>query len=348
MRSKQVFLPWIGLLALCMAACGMVEPTGNAADTGGIVVLGALSAPGDIRCVRLRFAGSREVTVDLVPDGNADTRVAGLPTGQVVLSGSAFAGDCAGDPAWTADSLTLTLVAGTPVPAHLSFHRNGIAIVTADFEGASVFSSGDATSSVDLGFAGFPDFSSAMTIEAWVYLRGQHLPEWTSIFNKWTDGGEDKWLALDGNGLPTFGAWKGDPSDYIRATGTEPLAVGRWHHIAGVFDGREARIYVDGALVGAETDEGLIANDVGRAYIGAHPARPYRGIDGGVAEVRVSSTAVYSAAFTPPAHLSNDAATVGLWRLDQGPVTTVIDLAGHGIDGTVSAGASWVDLPGRP
>lgn len=340
----------IPLLAV-LCGVGACQSPGAADERGGadgVIVFGALSAPAAVRCVRLHFAGSRDMTVDVVPDGTSETRVEGLPTGHVILTGAAYGAACGSESAWVADPVELLLSAGIPVPAHLTFRRNGIAIVSADFDDLSVFSTGDTQSTIDLGAATFPMFSTAMTIEAWVFVRAHQLPAWTSIFNKWAAGGEDKWLALDGTGAATFGAWKGDTDDYIRATAATPLTTSQWHHLAGVFDGAEARIYVDGALAGSELDAGAIANDVGRAYIGAHPVRPYRGIDGGIAEVRVSSAAKYSAAFAPAVHLAAEPDTVGLWRLDQGPVTTAVDLSGHGIDGVVSASATWTEFPSRP
>lgn len=60
---------------------------------------------------------------------------------------------------------------------------------------------------------------------------------------------------LVSNGEPAFSVFIGD--SYLTAKAREVrLEPQRWHHVAGVYDGREARLYLDGKLVAAAARQG--------------------------------------------------------------------------------------------
>lgn len=135
-RSRQRGIGCLAGLAILATATMMAGCEGGEnADTRdmGIARI-ALMAPSGVSNVELRIQGGRLVTKCVPINGQTTTRLDGLPTGQVVFSGAAYAGACgAGDPLWMADPVTVTLRAGQPTDLTIVFRKNGIATVTANF-----------------------------------------------------------------------------------------------------------------------------------------------------------------------------------------------------------------------
>lgn len=116
-------------------AAGCAGPEGAAgSDDVGVVRL-QLTAPSGVGCIRTGFAGAvREVTKDVTVSGEVSTRLDGLPTGSLTISGAAYAGACGvGDPLWLADPLTVVLRAGQPTDVRIVFRKNGIAVISTSF-----------------------------------------------------------------------------------------------------------------------------------------------------------------------------------------------------------------------
>ena len=92
------------------------------------------------------------------------------------------------------------------------------------------------------------------TVSAWVVL--EEKMEWGSIFGCLQDNGgfEKGWLVGTRKGAPciavaSVGSDDGDGMmTYLE--GDQTMDLGQWHHIAGSYDGKAMRIYLDGQLVG--------------------------------------------------------------------------------------------------
>jgi hypothetical protein len=128
-------------------------------------------------------------------------------------------------------------------------------------------------------------------------------------------------------------------------SGTVTAVPGVWQHVAGVYDGSEIRIYVDGTLAGTTTyNAGSFY--VGAIRLGAEGALPgVNFLDGALAEVRVSSIARYTSDFTPAVYLADDADTVALYHLDDGAGATAADTSANNDDmvfGAPTADPTWV------
>src|SRR6185436_2514051 len=85
-----------------------------------------------------------------------------------------------------------------------------------------------------------------------------------------------------------------------------PLDVERWVHLAGVMDGRELRLYVDGKVQQQRLAAPALAafGEKLQLVVGADAVRPKnRGsyFRGRLDELRISKTARYSDNFTPAA-----------------------------------------------
>lgn len=130
------------------------------------------------------------------------------------------------------------------------------------------------------------------------------------------------------------------------------LVPGRWTHLAGVFDGEELRLYVDGTCVAREEARGSRTPNPHAFWVGADPDRsgaPTDFLEGSVDEVRISVGARYGdATFTPPRALEPDADTRLLlsFGCDLGPF--VIDRSGHGAHGHRRGDAHCVPGAGIP
>jgi len=121
------------------------------------------------------------------------------------------------------------------------------------------------------------------------------------------------------NGRPSFSILIGPR--YLEAAPSEPmLETGRWYHVAGVYDGEEARLYVDGDLVASAARKGPRRTNALPFIVGADVdgrGNPVSFFDGRIDEVRISTAARYrSERFDPPLRHEPDPQTALLLHLD--------------------------------
>lgn len=69
---------------------------------------------------------------------------------------------------------------------------------------------------------------------------------------------------------------------------------GAWHHVAGVFDGTEGRLHIDGILDDSEYLSGTIATNNEPMWIGANPECPGQNWNGAIRDVRIYDCALGS------------------------------------------------------
>jgi len=152
------------------------------------------------------------------------------------------------------------------------------------------------------------------TLETWT--RGTTYGGRRGLVTK-TEQSEYGIFASDG--VPSFIVYL--EGAYRIATADEPLLhPGRWHHVAGVFDGEEVRLYVDGSLIARSTGTGerklntlplMIGGDVAA---NGHPTSHH---SGAMDEVRLSVGARYAGeSFTPARRHESDEDTLLLLHAD--------------------------------
>jgi len=107
---------------------------------------------------------------------------------------------------------------------------------------------------------------------------------------------------------------------YVSPKASEKLPLNQWAHVAGVFDGQKAKLYVNGKLVSELDGSGQRATNQLPLYIGADPdgtGSPTRQFAGKLDEIRVSLGARYMADFSPKLRHTTDDNTVLLLHLDR-------------------------------
>jgi Concanavalin A-like lectin/glucanases superfamily/Galactose oxidase-like, Early set domain/Bacterial Ig domain len=131
------------------------------------------------------------------------------------------------------------------------------------------------------------DFTTAMTIEAWV--RPRSLVTWRSVILK--ERGSHLSYALYANSntnTPTGHVYIGGDRS---ARGTSQIPLNSWSHLAVTYNGAALRLFVNGTQVGSRTQTGSIAASTGSLRIGANTVWP-EWFDGVVDEVRLYNRAL--------------------------------------------------------
>lgn len=103
------------------------------------------------------------------------------------------------------------------------------------------------------------------TIEAWVKPESLVASDrGPMVVSKYGGNWKGYMLLLEGNtGRPSLHI--ATPQKEISATSSEALEVGKWYHIVGTYDGKMARIYVNGVLRGSAEAE--LTQDIGTSLM---------------------------------------------------------------------------------
>lgn len=173
-----------------------------------------------------------------------------------------------------------------------------------------------------------------LTLECW--FKARRYGDRTGLLAK-TENSE--YGIFVSKGIPSFSIFLDDR--YAEAKTALPvLEPDRWYHIAGVYDGQQVRLYIDGMLVSQTERSGVRRTNGFDLMVGAdvdRNGRPMSHFDGWIDGVRLSSVARYSGeTFTPAARLTPDAQThlllnmdarQAIWLYDESPVAAHATLA---------------------
>lgn len=184
------------------------------------------------------------------------------------------------------------------------------------------------------------NLSGPLTVEAWIKTDStaqQGIVErygWLST----DDGGYA--LRIEQGRLRFYTIRNANAYDFVE--GATAISTGVWHHVAGVFDGSELRVYLDGREDGAKASTVAPAPGTQSLKIGARGNDAGTRFNGLIDEVRVSAGVEYAGDFT--AMSIRDAASAfvdpndgqrGVWLFDG----TAKDAADNDNDGTLMGGA---------
>ncbi|MED5587197.1 MAG: DUF1592 domain-containing protein [Verrucomicrobiota bacterium] len=163
--------------------------------------------------------------------------------------------------------------------------------------------------------------STGLTLSAWI-RPSKTTEKWQTIVRR-----EDSWrrqlLAIGGTG-GTWGIWMGAGIEgrYVEfGAPVKPgvLGDGKWHHVAGTFDGRQMTLYVDGKQVGRKAIVGqLYTRSTGPMQIGSYREgdEPFHG---DINDVRLFRSGLNASQIEEIATGSQDIAKeemVGSWKRD--------------------------------
>jgi YD repeat-containing protein len=191
------------------------------------------------------------------------------------------------------------------------------------------------------------NITGAITLEAWIkYTANQAQQAIIERYGVSYSGNGGYALRLTAQGYILFGTLD-DAAYGDSITGNSQVSTGQWHHVAGVFDGTQMRVYLDGTQDGSKssthapvsgTSDLMIGISGGQAYV-----FPFNGL---IDEARVSTGAIYTSNFTPSAHLTAGTSTKGLWKFDG---QTTNDSSTYANNGTLNGGATYsTDVPSGP
>jgi hypothetical protein len=190
---------------------------------------------------------------------------------------------------------------------------------------------------VELGSESSFDVTTAVTIEAWVWLaqRPTQAPKWESIVTK----GTSAWAVTrySNQQRVTFRTHNGlEINDLVCPV---ELANETWYHVAAVFDGASKYFYLNGELTTSRAYAGPIATNDFKVLIGATDGVAGRGFNGQMDTVRVWNIARSGEAIAASFHresMGTEAGLIGEWRFNEAVASTsVLDSSANEINGTV-------------
>lgn len=169
--------------------------------------------------------------------------------------------------------------------------------------------------------------------------------------NTWFLGHDDgagshfKWMLGYGNqGAPTitdrgmFFAFTSDNRGYRVVWGNFAVSDNEWYHVAATRHGNVMSVWVNGNLIAQDQTWNNIIDDANGAvtFGTAEPPYFYQGM---MRDISISRVSRYNAPFIPTTPM-NDSDTTGLWHMDEGSGTAVMDSSNNHFNGT-TMNASW-------
>ena len=110
-----------------------------------------------------------------------------------------------------------------------------------------------------------------ITVEGWVKLNSignyQIVLSREALGQAGTGGGYR--LTISNTGKVQLDLFQSH-NTYVRVIGTTTATTGVWHHVAGVFDGSQMRVYLDGVMDGSVSTTSGPASGTGAFYVGRH------------------------------------------------------------------------------
>lgn len=193
----------------------------------------------------------------------------------------------------------------------------------------------------DVGDNNNLDITGNLTVEAWV--KAGAVTGITTITAKWDTASVDErsYRLFLQNGTPVFAvSSNGTGETYVYSSSN--VSTSTWNHIAGVYDGSNIYIFVNGTLYGTVAYSSGINSGAANFTVGAQNSDLY--LTGDVDELRVSNSARYTSSFTPPAeNFVTDANTALLVHASHSDYQTVaIDASGNNLNLISNNGAAFI------
>jgi Concanavalin A-like lectin/glucanases superfamily len=186
------------------------------------------------------------------------------------------------------------------------------------------------------------DFAGPFTVEAWVRVTGAAGNTGTGLANHGSIANMNGWaleLAVASD-KPEFHLFTtaNNVTHHQIATSNQALAVNRWTHVAGQYDGGTIRIFVDGVQTASTAVTGT------PLYQPNTPLLFGDRLPGYIDELRVSAINRYAAGFQPLNTFAKDPDTTRLYHFDAPSNTVTLDVINNA-DANLAGGATVGQSP---
>ena len=178
------------------------------------------------------------------------------------------------------------------------------------------------------------DFTTAMSVAVWVNVTNFDVAEQAIVTKGDTAWRLERNAGTDGVQFTVAGL-----SSNTVVQGSISVNDDNWHHVAGVYDGSDLLLYVDGQLDNSVTATGTMDTNGSSVYFGANAGVAGREFNG-----RMDDVYIYDTALTPAAVLAlAQQSQLGWWKLDETTGTSANDQSAYANDGTLTnmAGTEW-------
>jgi len=192
------------------------------------------------------------------------------------------------------------------------------------------------------------DITGNITVEAWVRLDGTQ-PGFSTIIAK-GDWGYQIRMSLQVPGAIEFiTGTPGGPVRGVPAISTTHPDLGTWYHVAGVVDGNQQFLYINGQLESTVARNSTsIESAPFELWIGGNAEMPGRDFNGAIADVRVWSVARSGseiAASMGSRLAGTEAGLQGNWLLDSGQGGFGADHSARGNNGQIVGNPTSTEAP---
>lgn len=151
--------------------------------------------------------------------------------------------------------------------------NGNVEVVDGKFDQALKFSGGH----VDCGAAkDLSDIGNEITLEMWIKPE---KPGWAIIAGISKSGSNTYVIAWSDQNQVDFNIWNGALETWPFQSAGKP-ELNKWHHVAGVYDGSEAIIYINGEFDSKKAFEGNLKHNDENFWMGARKVGglPYHGL----------------------------------------------------------------------
>ncbi|OQY28335.1 MAG: hypothetical protein B6244_07450 [Candidatus Cloacimonetes bacterium 4572_55] len=199
---------------------------------------------------------------------------------------------------------------------------------------------------------GLNSMVAGLTVEAWVYARSINTGDLVTVLDRTElPIGQNRYML--GFGKEGSTATFQVNGSTVNASGI--ITAGRWLHLAGVFDGYQLHVYVNGIL--GNTVQMSITGPFTIAespiYIGANPNAPGEEFRGYIDEIRVWKARRSAAQIQQLMNVQltgGEDNLIAYWRIDSGGGQTLTDYAGENdgelgtTDAVDTSDPEWVQI----
>jgi len=178
------------------------------------------------------------------------------------------------------------------------------------------------------------DYTTAITVAAWVNVTSFNVAD-QAIVTK----GDTAWRLERNAGTDTVKFTVDGLATNTVVQGSISINDDNWHHVAGVYDGSDLLLYVDGVLDNSVTATGTMDENNDAVYLGGNAGVAGRGFNGRIDDVYIYDTALSAASILALAQQSQ----LGWWKLDETSGTTANDESAYDNNGSLQnmGGTEW-------